>query len=276
MWSFIEIFIGGCGILLSGKCVLLLRTYYKVAGIIKTNMSEKYGILFVHGIVGNNRIFDFLLPLIPKECAVKYVVLAGHGGNALDFSRASMDLWKRQVAEAVCDMSVVCDKVIAVGHSMGCLLLIEVALRNHVAALFLMNPPLRVRIRPKLFSNSLKVAFGLTDNDEVATAAKYAYGISLDANPLHYYGWPTRYLELFAEIRRIRHLLSNGLPCQSYVVLSSHDEMVSVSSADLFGNSPNIKVVVLPESHHYHYSKTDCKIICDEFRELLERGGLAE
>ena len=36
-------------------------------------------------------------------------------------------------------------------------------------------------------------------NDKVATAAKSAYGVSLDFNPLHYYGWTKRYLELFEE-----------------------------------------------------------------------------
>ncbi len=62
-------------------------------------MKEQRGFVFVHGIVGNNRIFDFLVPLIPEGCRVKWVVLEGHGGDALGFSRASMDGWKRQVAD---------------------------------------------------------------------------------------------------------------------------------------------------------------------------------
>ena len=68
-------------------------------------MAGKRGILFVHGIVGNNQIFDFLKPLIGSDDIVRYVVLEGHGGNALDFSRAAMSRWKAQVKDAIDEMS---------------------------------------------------------------------------------------------------------------------------------------------------------------------------
>lgn len=58
-------------------------------------------LLFIHGIVGNCRIFDFLLPYIPEGFNVRFLNLAGHGGNALDFSQASMSVWRKQVAEAL-------------------------------------------------------------------------------------------------------------------------------------------------------------------------------
>lgn len=57
------------------------------------------GIMFVHGIVGNNRIFDFLKPLVPENYQVRNVDLQGHGGDALAFSRTSMSRWKAQVKE---------------------------------------------------------------------------------------------------------------------------------------------------------------------------------
>ncbi|MDE6769039.1 MAG: hypothetical protein K2J78_04855, partial [Muribaculaceae bacterium] len=69
----------------------------------------KCGIVFVHGIVGNLRIFDFLMPLLPAtltfgnslsesspfsnsasdsltsdDYIVKSITLDGHGGNAND------------------------------------------------------------------------------------------------------------------------------------------------------------------------------------------------
>ncbi len=227
--------------------------------------------MFVHGIVGNNRIFDFLVPLIPDEWRVKWVVLDGHGGDALAFSRASMDGWKRQVADAVSEMQAVCETVIGVGHSMGCLLLLEEALKGNLARLFLLNPPLKLRIRARLFVNSLKVAMGRTENDEVAIAAKDAYGISLDTNPLHYYGWPKRYLELFAEIRRIRRLLTAGIPCPITAILSRKDEMVSEKSAEIFENAKCANVILLPDSHHYHYSAADRLITKNAFQTFLER-----
>ncbi len=233
-------------------------------------MKEKCGIVFVHGIVGNNRVFDFLVPLIPESWCVKWVVLEGHGGDALGFSRASMDGWKRQVVNAVAEMRAECENVIGVGHSMGCLLLLEEALKGNLGALFLLNPPLRIRIRVRLFRNSLKVALGLTENDEVAMAAKEAYGISLDPNPLHYYGWPKRYLELFAEIRRIRRLLADGIPCQTTAILSCKDEMVSTFSAEIIKKTSDVKVIYLPNSHHYYYSPLDRIVIIKVFSAFLK------
>ncbi len=233
-------------------------------------MKEQRGFVFVHGIVGNNRIFDFLVPLIPEGCRVKWVVLEGHGGDALGFSRASMDGWKRQVAEAVSEMRAVCEEVIGVGHSMGCLLLLEEAFKGNLAGLFLLNPPIKLQIRARLFVNSLKVALAMTEKDEVAKAAKEAYGITLDANPLHYYGWPNRYLELFAEIRRIRRLLADGIPCPSTAILSCKDEMVSLTSAEIFENAKGVNVILLPDSHHYHYSEEDRRVISDAFKTFLK------
>ncbi len=233
-------------------------------------MKERRGIVFVHGIVGNNRIFDFLVPLVPDGWRVKWVILDGHGGDALGFSRASMDGWKRQVKEAVEEMKAGCDEVIGVGHSMGCLLLLEDALKVNLAGLFLLNPPIKLQIRGRLFVNSLKVAMGLTKNDEVAKAAKDAYGISLDYNPLHYYGWPKRYLELFAEIRRIRRVLADGVPCPTIAMLSCKDEMVSLTSAEIFENARDADVVLLPKSHHYHYSAADQEIVKSALKEFIK------
>ena len=227
--------------------------------------------MFVHGIVGNNRIFDFIKPHVPEGSIVKYVVLDGHGGNALGFSRTSMSVWKRQVADAVKEMADVCERVIGVGHSMGCLLLLQESVRNRVSGLFLLNPPLKIRLRSGLLTNVCKVTFSLTEGDTVASAAKEAYGISIDFNPLHYYGWPARYMELFAEIHRIKRSLSSGVSCRVSVVLAEKDEMVSVTSKEILRDKEKVHVLLLPESSHYYYSTKDCAAICVAFTDLMKR-----
>lgn len=228
------------------------------------------GIVFVHGIVGNNRIFDFICPHLPEGSVVKYVVLDGHGGNALDFSRTSMSVWRRQVEDTVKDMGGMCEKVVGIGHSMGCLLLLDEEVRRRLSGLFLLNPPLKIRLRTGLLKNAFKVALGYTEKDAVARAAEEAYGISVDLNLMHYYGWPSRYLELFAEIRRIRRSLLVRMPCPVSVVLAEKDEMVSVTSMEIFEGKENINVLLLPESHHYYYSPDDKAAICLSFTELMK------
>ncbi|MDE6337928.1 MAG: alpha/beta fold hydrolase [Muribaculaceae bacterium] len=244
------------------------------------------GIIFVHGIVGNLRIFDFLMPLLPGiltsgnsspdnltsgDYIVKSIILDGHGGNANDFSRTSMKRWKAQVEETVNDLSKQCDRIIGVGHSMGCLLLLDQASKDPISKLFLLNPPMVIRPKLGLFRNAFKVAIGQTKNDPVAAAAKDAYGVSLDFNPLHYYGWLQRYLELFAEVRKVREEALKDVKCPVRAFLSARDEMVSQLSGEVFNTLHDVKVTLLPSSTHYYYSPSDREIICREFSDVLRR-----
>ena len=53
-------------------------------------MRERYGIIFVHGIVWNNHIFDFLAPLVAENYESRFINLNGYGGDALAFLKTSM------------------------------------------------------------------------------------------------------------------------------------------------------------------------------------------
>ena len=233
--------------------------------------NEKTALIFVHGIVGNNRIFDFLLPLVQDKYEVAFVELKGHGGNALDFSQTSMSQWKNQVEMAVENLSARFNRVAGVGHSMGCLLLMEQAALGRLSGLFLLNPPMHIAPKIDLFSNIFKVATGNMLNNPVAMAAKSAYGVSLDFNPLHYYGWPKRYLELFAEVKRVRERVIPHLQIPVDVILSRRDEMVSPSSSEAFANLPDVRITMLPDSTHYYYPAEDRKLIKEEFQHFLAR-----
>lgn len=232
-------------------------------------MAEKCGILFVHGIVGNNQIFDFLKPLVPDCYMIKYVSLKGHGGDALAFSQASMAQWKAQVDMAVSEMSEQCDIIVGVGHSMGCLLLMEQALKNQISGLFLLNPPMKIRLRASLFRNAIKVATGQIKNDPVAQAAKSAYGISLDFNPFHYYGWPKRYSELFMAIRRVKESVLPQIRIPVSSIFAAKDEMVSLSSEKYFQTLQTASTTILPSSTHYYYPDNDRETIRRQFLSLL-------
>ena len=59
-------------------------------------------ILFIHGIVGTPDHFLDLLPLVPSDWSYANILLPGHGGSVGDFSRSSMALWRRAVAEQMC------------------------------------------------------------------------------------------------------------------------------------------------------------------------------
>lgn len=161
------------------------------------------------------------------------------------------------------------DKLIIVAHSMGTLFAIREAMEGNADALFLMNTPLKIRITRRLLSTPFKVLFGNAKKEDKWTqAALAAYGIECDANPLHYIGWIPRYLELFAEIRSVRKILSQ-LTVKTQVYLSVHDGMVSPVSEKLFAECHNVKVKVLPTSGHYYYSDRDTGMLQDDFRRFI-------
>ncbi len=78
-------------------------------------------------------------------------------------------------------------------------------------------------------------------------------------------------MALFAEIRSLLRLLADGIPCPTTAILSCKDEMVSVKSVEIFENAKGVNVILLPDSHHYHYSEEDRIVISDAFKRFLER-----
>ncbi len=212
-------------------------------------------ILFVHGIVGNSAFFDFLKPAIPPGVDTVALTLSGHSGNALDFSKASMAQWKAQVGDAVEKLRARNEKVIIVAHSMGTLFAINQAVAGRADALFLLNPPLKLRLTRRLFTTPVKVMLGYIDN-AATEAARDAYGIAIDRNPLHYYGWPARYIELFREIIRTRKIVGR-LSCKLHVFIFGRDEMISPSVASYFTAIPGSHITLMPYSGHYFYLRSD-------------------
>lgn len=228
-------------------------------------------ILFIHGILGIPDYFASYLPLVPPDWQVCNMLLKGHGGSVRDFSAASMDEWKQQVENALCALLKSHEKVVIAAHSMGTLLAIQQALKKPVAALFLINVPFKVRIRPELFRISWKVFWGdIRPDDKWTLAAQRAYGIERDPHVLRYLGWIPRYLELFSEIKRTRetaHRLT--VPCQVY--LSVQDEMVSLKGRKVLEGNPYVTLTILHESGHFYYSPEAQRQLREDFCMLVGR-----
>lgn len=226
-------------------------------------------VLFIHGILGKPDYFDFLRPHIPAEgFHTEDILLEGHCDTPKAFGRASMARWRSQAAEAADRLHTPGSKLAIVAHSMGTLFAIDNAVRGKADALFLLNPPLSIRLTRRTPATSLKVMIGKIDNP-VTAAVKEAYSISDDSNPLHYLGWIPRYIELFAEIRRTRSL-AQQLTVPTRVYLSSLDELVSPKSARWFPSRANISINTLSKSGHYYYQESDCNRIVGDFSRFLE------
>lgn len=227
-------------------------------------------ILFVHGILGTPDHFESFLPLVPSNWSIYNILLKGHGGSVKDFSAASMAEWKQQVHEALQLLLATHSKVIIAAHSMGTLFVIQEAIDNPIAALFLLNVPLKVRIRFQLLKTAWRVFRGnIKQSDAWSLAAERAYGIDRDPHIFRYLGWIPRYMELFSEIRKTRKLAYKlAVPCRMY--LSSQDEMVSPKSGKAFEKNAYVTVKALSSSGHFYYSSTDQQLLRDDFVDMIK------
>ncbi len=231
----------------------------------------KTAVLFIHGIAGTPNHFNAFVELVPRDISILNLLLDGHGAGVKDFSHTSMKKWENQIEAAVRELSQTHKEIYIVAHSMGTLFAIEQAIKNEkIKKLFLLAVPLKICVRYKLFSNSLKVYFDkIKPDDPMATAAKNCYGIEQDKNLFSYLGWIPRYLELFKKIRYIRKslaLLNKG--CTAYQ--SSFDEMVSSKSITYLKQNSRISVVELSSSSHYYYDEADFDFLLSDFVNFID------
>jgi len=227
-------------------------------------------ILFVHGIVGTPNHFKDFLPYVPKDISVYNILLDGHGKGVKDFSKTSMKKWEKQVTEAVEELEQDHKEIYIVAHSLGCLLAIEQAVcHSKVTKLFMLAVPLKLRLKPKMFINSLKVYFDkINPENKEVVAAKECYGIENEKNPFLYLGWIPRFLELFSKIRKTRKIMGDiTIPCVA--CQSSNDEMVSKKARSMLENNSMISVIDLINSGHYYYEEKDIFLMKKIFMEFI-------
>jgi esterase/lipase len=147
--------------------------------------SSDKAVLFIHGIVGTPNHFEDFVNLMPKEISVYNLLLDGHGKGVRDFSKASMEKWESQVADAVKELEEHHKEVYVVAHSLGCLLAMEQSVaHSKISKMFLLAVPLKLFLKPRMISTSMKVYFNkVNPEDERTIAAKRCCGIEHSKNP---------------------------------------------------------------------------------------------
>ena len=224
-------------------------------------------LLLIHGILGTPNHFANFLPLVDPHWSVYNLLLDGHGKGVREFSRTSMKKWRLQVQEAVALLAKDHQKILIAGHSLGCLLAIEQALAcSKIAGLFLLAPPLRLRIRARLIATSTKVYLGrIRPDDPESLAAQRLCGVRQEWQFWRYLGWIPRFLELFDRIQITKSLVPKlHVPC--HVVHSRRDEMVSSKGLSLF--PPTAKIFFLASSTHFYYPPADEALLLQLFQEF--------
>lgn len=234
----------------------------------------KTAVLFLHGIVGTPRHFSHILPLtdkVPDHISYYNLRLPGHGGTVGDFAKSSMAQWKAEVWRVFDQLAQTHERVVIVGHSMGTLFALQLAIENpeKVAFLFLIAAPICPWVSLQGVSCCMRASFGCARQDHPAELAiTLAGGTQLTKKLWCYIPWLPHMLALLREAERTKKLLPR-LETKTIVFQSKRDEMVSLRSGKFLRRQPVVKLTTLEDSTHFYYPEQDIKEVCAAFTEAL-------
>lgn len=236
----------------------------------------KYAVLFIHGIVGTPNHFRVVLPLeelVPETWSIYNIRQPGHGRSVRDFGRSNIDQWRCHAKAAFEELAARHDKVLVVGHSLGTLFAMQLALEypEKIAQLFLVAAPMRPWVRLFGAVNCVKLAFGLIREDRpLEWATKNVCGVNATPFVWQYIPWIPRFFELFAEIARTERIMGKlNVPCVAWQ--SRKDELVSNFSTPVLRKSGVMEVHELANSTHFYYAPDDLKLLRCEFQNYIRK-----
>lgn len=227
--------------------------------------------LFIHGIIGSPDHFKKLIELIPSNDSVYNILLDGHGKKVKDFSKSSMKKWENQVENMLVYLNGKYKNIVVIGHSMGTLLAINIALKypKKIKKLFLLSVPVKVAVKPTAISDEAKVFFDKISADDItANAAKEGHSIELEKHLFKYFSLIPRYIELFLKIYETDKKLSE-LATPAIAFQSEKDEYVSPKSYEILKEYPIFETILLRNSYHNYYKQEDFLIIREKFKEII-------
>ena len=231
--------------------------------IVRDPQSAEGAVLLLHGILSAPQFFDFLLPVIPEQCAVSAPLFEGHGGEVSGLYHTSLSRWRRQAKAAFRRLQERYGRVCIIAHSMGTLFALELALRypEAVPDMLLLNMPLYAHLTAEGAWRSLQIGMNASaEGSPELAAAKRAYFMQPDSFLPDYLGWLPRYLELFREMETVRGLLPQ-FHGEAAVFQSARDELVSPRSDAVLRQHPSFRCGLLRESTHFYYSPQDAQEI---------------
>ncbi len=230
----------------------------------------RFAVLFLHGIVGTPRHFSHVLPLVqavPQDWSYYNLLLPGHGGTVSDFAKSSMKQWKQAVWDTFSMLAQTHEAVVVVGHSMGTLFAIQLAIQfpQKIPFIFLLASPIRPRVRLSGITCCLRTVFNCPRKDRPAEMAiSLAGGTKLTRKLWCYIPWAPHMMALLREADRTRKLLPR-LKTKTIVFQSHRDEMVSHASGRILQKSEFVELTTLRDSTHFYYPPEDGQRICKAF-----------
>lgn len=234
---------------------------------------SRTGVLVAHGFTGSPQSVRPLADhLVARGLTVRAPRLPGHGTRWEDLDRTSWTDWYAEVESTYAELSERCDRVVAVGLSMGGTLATLLTQRNpEIAGLAVINPVFELR---NWKMRALPVARRLR-----STVAGIGGDIKKPGVPLYAYDRvPLRALHSQTQLW---HHVTRDLPQITQPVLllrSKVDHVVPPENSHLFRSrisSTDVTEVVLHNSYHVATLDNDAPQLQDAIEQFVTRVGEA-
>jgi carboxylesterase len=232
------------------------------------------GVLAFHGFGGTTREVELCTEVAHElGLAARARLLPGHGSHARDLARTRFADWFSGAEQAYREL-VANGPLIATGISMGSLMAAKLAIEHpdHVRGLVMLanaawlRPTLAIPLRA--FSALRLPDFLLAKaGSDIADAEARATQISYSADPVY------AAIDLERGGRELREQLSR-VRCPTLIIHGALDRVCPVSNAQRVANllgTKDVKVVILPRSHHIVTRDVERADVARELRLFFEK-----
>lgn len=226
-------------------------------------------VMIVHGIQGSPRLFDWIAEGLAGQVEVYNLLLPGHGGMVLDFCRSGMGEWKDFVEKRALELRKKHGRLIYVGHSMGCLLGLEAALKypGLFDCMFFLGCPLQIRFTWRYAKYGFLAACPWETEDPYVLAARLGNSVHAKT-PMAYLLAAPQFLQLFLEIGSLKRRLRDiGVPV--YVWQMEDDEIVSPGALDALDCIKMLRTEILPGCGHNYFTDAAKERVLQEIESYL-------
>ncbi|MCL2221122.1 MAG: alpha/beta fold hydrolase [Oscillospiraceae bacterium] len=221
-------------------------------------------VVFIHGYMGTPRQFDNLAGAVHLQgYSYKTLLLPGHSVTLKEFSESTHTAWQEYVDSEIACISERYSKIWLVGHSMGCLLSLNAAIKfpDKICGIFAIACPLKIIYFSLLaYKVQIKKRFGGKNSIIKSAYVKF----SSVPQPISLI-W--RIIKPNFEFLKIQHKTKKILgqvktPITG--IFSKKDEVVSMKSLKLMQSelrNCDFNSVLLYESLHAYYPKHEQAMI---------------
>jgi len=235
----------------------------------------KKGILLIHGFTASPGDLRPLGEILNRYGYTVYApLLEGHGTSPEQMQATSWKDWLDSAVEALTYISQRCETVIAIGHSMGGLIVLSLAAKAMVSGVVSINAPIIYQDKGWHFADRL-----LSKQEFIEKPFK-EQEISVNREGLPHFSYCKVPVTCFVSLNKAITPIQNALPhikCPALVVQSLEDKTVHPRSGRMIEKSirnRHKEVIYWAKADHYLPLSADREKLAEKIQHFLTKKNL--